>query len=121
MARYALENPVVASGTVATSSGSSAAFKLGGPVEYVSILVAVTAVSGTTPSCTYTVEWSNDGVNFAQADTADTYTAVTGVLNHVKDFSVKGVYCRLVWTITGTTPSFTFGATAVTRGSRSFE
>ena len=121
MARYALENPVQASGTVATANGSSAAFKLGTTTEYVSILVAVSAVSGTTPSCTFTVEWSNDGVNFAQGDTADTFTAITAIGNKVKDFAIKGVYCRLVWTITGTTPSFTFGATATVRGSRSFE
>lgn len=120
MARYALENPVVASGAV-TTSGASAAFKLNEPAEYVAILVAVSAVTGTTPSCTFTVEWSNDGVTFAQADTADTFTAITTAVNHVKDFSVKARYCRLVWTITGTTPSFTFGATAVTRGSRAYE
>lgn len=121
MARYAQENPVVASGTVATTSGSSAAFKLGVHTEFVSVLVAATAIVST-PSTVFTVEWSNDGTNFAQADTADTFTAITAIGNKVKDFSVKGLYMRLVWTITGgTSPSLTFGATAVTRGSRAFE
>jgi hypothetical protein len=120
MARYPVENPILAS-TALTASGASAAFKLNEPAEYVSILVSTSSVSGTTPSVTFTVEWSNDGTNFAQADTPDTFTAITGAVNHVKDFSVKGVYLRLVWTITGTTPSFTTVATASVRGSRAFE
>ena len=120
MARYALENPLLAS-TALTASGASAAFKLSEPSEFISVLVSTSAVSGTTPSVTFTVEWSNDGINFAQGDTADTFTAITTAVNHVKDFSVKGVYCRLVWTITGTTPSFTTLATVTVRGSRAFE
>jgi hypothetical protein len=120
MARYPLENPLLAS-TALTASGSSAAFKLSEPAEYVSVLLAVGPVTGTTPSATFTVEWSNDGTTFAQSDTADTFTAITAAANHVKDFSVKGVYMRLVWTITGTTPSLTTKATVSTRGSRAFE
>jgi hypothetical protein len=120
MARSTL-SPVVASGTLATASGSSAAFKLSDSDEYVAVLVSATAVSGTSPSSTFTVEWSNDGLVFAQGDPADTFTAITAVSNKAKDFAVKGAYMRLVWTITGTSPSFTFGATAVTRGSRAFE
>jgi hypothetical protein len=120
MARYPVENPILAS-TALTASGASSAFKLDEPSEYVSVLVSTSAVSGTTPSVTFTVEWSNDGTTFAQGDTADTFTAITTAVNHVKDFAIKGRYMRLVWTITGTTPSFTTVATATVRGSRAFE
>jgi len=35
-------------------------------------------------------------------------TAITTAVNRVKSFPIKGLFVRLVWTITGTTPSFTF-------------
>lgn len=90
------------SGAVATPAGANLA-----------VLVNVTAVAGTTPSMTLSVEWSHDGGNtFAQADTADTFTAITAAGAKVKAFPVKGEHFRLVWTITGTTPSFTFAASA---------
>lgn len=100
-----------------TATGQGSAIKLGPHADNVAVLLNVTAVSGTSPSCTFTIEWSNDGTTFAQADTADTFTAITAVSNKVKSFPVKGVYARLVWTITGTTPSFTFAATATASGA----
>jgi len=74
--------------------------------------VTVTAVSGTTPSLTLSVEWSHDGTNFYVIDgAADTFTAVTAAATPIKVFAIKGPFWRLVWTITGTTPSFTIAAT----------
>ena len=81
-----------------------------------SILVNVTAVTGTTPSMAVTVEWTNDGINFAQADPADTFTAMTVVGAKVARFSQKALGYRVVWTLTGTTPNFTFDITADTDG-----
>lgn len=82
------------------------------PGSGLSILVNVTAVTGTTPSMALTVEWTNDGVNFAQADPADTFTAITAVGAKVARFTQKAVGYRVVWTLTGTTPNFTFDVTA---------
>lgn len=73
----------------------------------------VTAVSGTTPSVTLSLEWSNDNAAWAPADPVDTFTATTTVSRKVKNFSVKGRYVRTVWTISGTTPSLTFVVNAV--------
>jgi len=81
-----------------------------------SIMVNVTAVSGTTPSMLLTVEWTNDGINFAQGDPADTFTAITTAVNKVARFVQKGIGYRVVWTVTGTTPSLTFVVTADTDG-----
>jgi hypothetical protein len=78
------------------------------------LLAAVTAVSGTTPSMTLSVEWSHDGTTFAASDPADVFTAVTAATNVVKAFANKAPFFRLVWTITGTTPSFTFSASRFT-------
>ena len=73
----------------------------------------VTAVSGSSPSMTLSVQWSNDGgTTWADADTADTFTAITAAKTVVKQFQVKASMFRVVYTITGTTPSFTFSIVA---------
>lgn len=109
-----------ATSSARTATGQGSAVLIDTKAENLAVMVNVTAVSGTTPNCTFTVEWSNDGTSWAQADSADTFTAITATGNKVKTFAVKGVMARLVWTITGTTPSFTFSSTAVTTGSRAF-
>jgi hypothetical protein len=51
------------------------------------------------------------GTTFATPDgTADAFTALTAAGVKVKQFALKAPHYRLVWTITGTTPSFTFSA-----------
>jgi hypothetical protein len=104
------------SGAALTASGSSTpvAVPLGSTVA---ISVNVTAVSGTTPSATFEVQWSHDGVNWASADgTADSFAAITAAKNVAKSFTVKGTLLRLSWTVSGTTPSFT--TTAFVSGVR---
>lgn len=99
---------VVASAARTTSGNSSA---IGMPERTsVNLAVTVSAVSGTTPNMALTVEWSNDGTNWFKSDPADTFTALTATGNVVKNLVVKGAYARLVWALTGTTPSFTFAA-----------
>jgi hypothetical protein len=70
-------------------------------------MLQATAVSGTTPSLTAEVQWSNDGVTFVSATTADTFAALTAVGSALIVFTVKGRFARLKYTVTGTTPSFT--------------
>lgn len=76
-----------------------------------SIILNVTAASGTTPSLTVEVQWSNDGTTFFSASTPDAFTAITAVGTALKPFQVKGRFARLKYTVTGTTPSFTLTAT----------
>lgn len=58
-----------------------------------------------------TLEWSSDGgTTWAQADPADSMTALTSTGAKVKSFTQKAAMYRLSWTITGTTPSVTFSA-----------
>lgn len=75
----------------------------------VSLLADITVVSGTTPSLTLSVEWSSDGgTTYFSADPADAFAAITAAAKKVKRFDAKAPHYRIVWTITGTTPSFTF-------------
>lgn len=105
-------DPTVVAGSAArTVTGNSGSQTLLDEGELLAVLLDVTAVSGTTPSMTVSVEWSQDGgTTFAQSDPADALTAITAAAQKVKSFVIKAPHYRLVWTITGTTPSFTFSA-----------
>lgn len=101
-----------------TATGNSGAISLtnvftearrGQRVERIALLANITAASGTSPSLTLSVEWSHDGTTFAAVDgTADAFAAMTAANVRVKEFTIKAPFYRVVWTISGTTPSFTF-------------
>ena len=109
MAFGSIQTIVPAAAYTATANGPSSVWD-GNPGEWLSILIAVTAASGTTPTLDCKVQWSFDGVTFVDAETADSFAQITGVKSVVKQFVVKGPLYRLVYTIGGTTPSFTFSA-----------
>ena len=102
----------VTSSSAKTATGNSGALRTPVGSTSLAILVEVTASGGTTPSMTLSVEWSHNGTTFASSDPADQFTAITGSPTKVKRFDVKGDFFRVVWTITGTNPTFTFSATA---------
>lgn len=97
-----------------TTTANSGSIVLGGDTqfasaEWLSLVVDVTAVSGTTPNLALTLEWSLDGTTWATTDpTPDGFTAITATGTKIKRFPVLANFYRIVWTITGTTPSFTF-------------
>lgn len=100
---------VVVASAARTTTGNSGALALGSQARSLNLLVDVSAVSGGTPSLTLSAEWSQDGgTTWAAADTADAFTAITAAAVRVKRVDVKAPHYRVVWTITGTTPSFTF-------------
>jgi hypothetical protein len=100
---------VVVASAARTATGNSGDLTLGDKGAGLALVVDVTAVSGTSPSMTLSVEWSQDGgTTFGQADPVDVFTAITAAATKTKSFTVKGDHYRLVWTISGTTPSFTF-------------
>lgn len=102
---------IKASGAVTTTSQSSS-FDVG-TGDDLAVMIDCTAVSGTTPNMTVSVQWSHNNVDWHTADPADVFTALTAAGKVVKSFVVKGLYARLNYAITGTTPSFTFSATSV--------
>lgn len=91
-----------------TANGNGNGIYIGNAALEFNVLLDVTAVSGTTPSLVIGVQWSTDGSTWFDADPADVMTAVTAVGRKTKGFNVKGSWARITWTITGTTPSFTF-------------
>lgn len=107
----AYQTLTVASSAARTTSGS-AAMAVDDIGDTISIFVSVTAVSGTTPTLDISIEWSPDGATWAQAETPDTFAQIIATKNVVKSFTDKARYFRVVWTIAGTTPSFTFSVLA---------
>lgn len=104
---YEAPTTVIAS-AARTTSGQSASLQCG-QVPVISLLVNVTAASGTTPTLDITVQWSPDGgATWASADPVDSFTQITAAGNVAKRFAVKANVYRIVYTIGGTTPSFTF-------------
>jgi hypothetical protein len=106
---------VVVTSAARTTTGNSGALTVGGDTnfgspEWVVLAVDVTAASGTTPTLDLTVQWSLDGgTTWATTDgTPDAFAQITAAATRVKRFpALSGTY-RVVWTIAGTTPSFTF-------------
>ena len=98
--------------SAAQSVTGNSGYKQTPPGSGVSLLVNVTAVTGTTPSAVFSVEWTNDGVTFAQASPADVFPGITAVGATVMRFIQKAAGYRVVWTLTGTTPVFTFDITS---------
>lgn len=114
----AWEDPeVLAASASRTTTGNSGA-KFAPDGVNLNLLLEVTAQSGTTPTLDVTVEWSMDGTNFGIGQPADSFTQVTTVTptRVVKSFTTKAPQFRVVWTLGGTTPNYTFQVTRYTVG-----
>ncbi len=98
---------IVVPSAARTTNGNSGSITPTGDGETINFNVRATAVSGT-PSLALSIEWSNDGTNFAVPETPDTFTAITTTIERVKSFERKAKFYRIVWAITGGTPSITF-------------
>lgn len=95
-----------------TSNGNSGAIS-GETGDFIGIQVDVTAASGTAPTLLIGLQWSMDGVAWAVTDpTAEVFTSITGTTSLVRNFSVKAPQYRVIYTIAGTTPSFTFSVSS---------
>lgn len=94
--------------TARTATGNGQAIVDSDRGDTLSLVVNVTAASGTTPTLDLAVQWSVDGTTWAPAETPDAFTQITTTGAKVKTFTVKAPSYRVVWTIGGTTPSFTF-------------
>lgn len=99
------EQPVASAAR--TASGNSGALAGYGPASSLRAQLNVTAASGTTPSLTVLVEDSVDGGT--TWNTVGTFAAKTAAGREVINITgLFGELLRVSWTITGTTPSFTF-------------
>lgn len=92
--------------TTLTASGNSSGRADFGSVDALRVQLDVTAVSGTSPSLTVFIEDTLDGTNWNTIGTFAAKTAVgREVINITTPFSNR---IRARWTISGTSPSFTF-------------
>lgn len=90
-----------------TTSGNSTTCTAADKHKYLNVFLNVTAQSGTTPTLDLQIQWSLDGNTwFSVSDTFTQVGAVTG--QFFKQFIVKAPYYRALYTIGGTTPSYTF-------------
>ncbi len=102
---------VVLSGT-RTVTTASPAIDSGPGVADVLVMVHVTAAAGTSPTLVVSVEQSNDGATWA-AVAGSAAPAMTAAGNVVTNAAVPQRFVRIVATIGGSAPSFTFRAATV--------
>lgn len=97
---------VLASGAI-TATGQSSAIDVGG-AGTLRCQVQVSAVSGTSPSITVTIQTSHDaGVSDAWRTAGAAYSALTSVANSPYQCFVVDRYVRVSYSVSGTTPSLT--------------
>lgn len=95
-----------------TATVASPRIDAGPGVADILVLVQVTAVAGTSPTLTVSVEQSVDGVTWT-AIPASAAPVMSTLGNTVCNAAVPQQFARVVATIGGTTPSFTFRASAM--------
>jgi hypothetical protein len=89
-----------------TATGTGTVSEETGHRRTLALVLAITAATGTTPTLDVTVQTSRDGSTWY---TAGTFTQATATGTQRKVFALDR-YVRVIWTIGGTTPSFTFSA-----------
>jgi hypothetical protein len=97
-------NAIVASASRTTSSNTGALDATA--IRVLSLLLDVTAASGTTPTLDVVVEESDDGGTTWR--TVGSFAQKTGVAQERKSFLIAADTYRVRWTLGGTTPNFTF-------------
>lgn len=97
---------------VKTASGEGSALDLEKTKELV-VTLDVTAASGTAPTLDVKLQHSPDGVKWSDLGTA--FGQKTGASREVKAFTQYHRYVKAVYTIGGTTPSFTFSVDATAK------
>lgn len=101
------EGAVLAQAATRTADGNGPAIAME-EAETLRLTLNVTAAAGIGPSLTVTIQHSVDAITWTNHSS---FAAVTGVASERKVFSGLDRYARVAWTMTGTTPSFTFAVT----------
>jgi hypothetical protein len=97
----------------AKGSGTYTASLTNGPgIGDVLLLVHVTALSGTTPALSVSLEQSPDGASWSAVGGSAT-ASLTAIGNATTNGQITQSYARVTATVTGTTPSITFRVAAL--------
>lgn len=123
MARGGRPLQLVAAGTVETASTAHGSLITGPDGGSLFVTVAVTAASGTTPTLTVVIEGSQDAVNWTPLATVgangyapgsvDTAPANITAAVSANAYVPSPAFVRARSVVGGTTPSFTYGVTAI--------
>jgi len=107
-------NETLVASAARTTTGNTGNIFGYGAATSLRVLLDVSAASGTTPSLTVLVEDSFDGgTNW---NTIGTFAAKTAVSREALNITTPlSELIRVSWTITGTTPSFTFSVNTIAR------
>jgi hypothetical protein len=113
-ATYGDDFTLIPTGSVKTATFSTQGRAVG-YIHTLRLQMNVSAVSGTTPSMTAQVETSPDNSTWT-AHPQGGFSAQTTTGSQRKIISALDRYVRITCTVTGTTPSFTFGITGESVG-----
>jgi hypothetical protein len=108
----AFETVVRSASGAKTVSGQTGAVPV--MASWVGVGVDCTAVSGTTPTLDVSLQWSFDGVNFSAGESPVTFAQITAAKSTHVLVQARAPYMRVMWTVGGTTPSFTFAVNTFT-------
>ena len=109
------QNLILTSQASATASGTSSVPLDVSLMTEIATFLVVNSASGTSPSLTVTLQDSADGIHWANAYTFPAVTTGSTVLRAGwADLKYCiGRYLQASWSITGTSPSFTFSVSVV--------
>jgi hypothetical protein len=96
-----------------TGTHTSSSIDSGPGVSDILVMVHVTAASGTTPTLAVSIEQSNDGSSWAAVTGGATAVNLTAAGNATINAAIPQRFVRVVATVGGTTPSFTFRVAAL--------
>jgi hypothetical protein len=109
MANLGMDTTLVPAGTVVAATGTGTAVEVDDKNEFRGQSI-VTAATGTTPSITVSIDTSHDNGSNDAWRSVGTFTAQTAANTSAwKSFTGLDRWVRASWTISGTTPSITFG------------
>jgi len=111
MANLGMDTTLVPAGTVVTATGAGTGVEVDDKNEFRGQSI-VTAATGTTPSITVSIDTSYDNGVTDTWRSVGTFTAQTAANTSAhKSFPGLDRWVRASWTVSGTTPSITFGVT----------
>lgn len=104
---------IVLTGTAAAAGASSGPIANAGLISDIVVIVAVTAVTGTTPTLALAIEQSDDNSSYTAITGGGTAANITAAGNAVINARATKPYVRVTSTIGGTTPAFTYRVSAL--------
>lgn len=98
--------------TITSSAAGASVTVPVGEVDFISVGITVSTVSGTNAEATFGVQWSFDGDVWTDAgqDPEDIIATLTAPGSRVRRIPVKAQYWRVGALVSGTNPSFTVTA-----------